>query len=233
MLGKGGERFKKRLNLNFVSGGRRVFREFLRCEYSEENILFWMACEDLKKETSPEKVEEKARMIYEDYVSILSPREVFCLLINCTLLCKGCWLNYENCLQLKLRIERRTSVLWNLQLLFPFNNSFICNGRKKNWSLCGLDFSLDHNKSTESHKWTALWLHLPNVQFGINRFNSFIFHIWSSLQLLLLSHTLSIKCDCFQPHYISCCCYITQLTITDVMEEANNECTVTISTDQN
>merc|ERR1711990_775769 len=57
-------------------GGRRVFREFLRCEYSEENILFWMACEDLKKETSPEKVEEKARMIYEDYVSILSPREV-------------------------------------------------------------------------------------------------------------------------------------------------------------
>ena len=53
-----------------------MFREFLRCEYSEENILFWMACEDLKKETSPEKVEEKARMIYEDYVSILSPREV-------------------------------------------------------------------------------------------------------------------------------------------------------------
>jgi hypothetical protein len=59
-----------------VAGGRRVFREFLRCEYSEENILFWMACEDLKKESSPEKVEEKARMIYEDYVSILSPREV-------------------------------------------------------------------------------------------------------------------------------------------------------------
>ena len=57
-------------------GGRRVFREFLRCEYSEENILFWLACEDLKKENNPEKIEEKARMIYEDYVSILSPREV-------------------------------------------------------------------------------------------------------------------------------------------------------------
>lgn len=56
--------------------GRRVFREFLRCEYSEENILFWLACEDLKKENNPEKIEEKARMIYEDYVSILSPREV-------------------------------------------------------------------------------------------------------------------------------------------------------------
>ena len=53
-----------------------MFREFLRCEYSEENILFWLACEDLKKENNPEKIEEKARMIYEDYVSILSPREV-------------------------------------------------------------------------------------------------------------------------------------------------------------
>ena len=60
----------------FSSGGRKVFRSFLRCEYSEENILFWLACEDLKKERNPESVEEKARIIYEEYVSILSPREV-------------------------------------------------------------------------------------------------------------------------------------------------------------
>ena len=53
-----------------------MFRSFLRCEYSEENILFWLACEELKKERSPDMVEEKARIIYEDYVSILSPREV-------------------------------------------------------------------------------------------------------------------------------------------------------------
>ena len=38
-----------------------VFRTFLRCEYSEENILFWLACEDLKKERSPELIEEKVR----------------------------------------------------------------------------------------------------------------------------------------------------------------------------
>ncbi|KAF7261695.1 hypothetical protein EG68_01014 [Paragonimus skrjabini miyazakii] len=57
-------------------GGRKVFREFLRSEYSEENILFWLACEELKQETNPELVEEKARMIYEDFISILSPREV-------------------------------------------------------------------------------------------------------------------------------------------------------------
>lgn len=56
--------------------GQKVFREFLKCEYSEENILFWLAVEELKQEIIPELVEEKARLIYEDYVSILSPREV-------------------------------------------------------------------------------------------------------------------------------------------------------------
>ncbi|KAM8738245.1 regulator of G-protein signaling 17 [Acanthopagrus schlegelii] len=56
--------------------GREVFREFLRSEYSEDNLLFWLACEDLKKETNSTVVDEKARIIYEDYVSILSPKEV-------------------------------------------------------------------------------------------------------------------------------------------------------------
>ncbi|XP_028746058.1 regulator of G-protein signaling 17 isoform X1 [Peromyscus leucopus] len=56
--------------------GRNLFREFLRTEYSEENLLFWLACEDLKKEQNKKVVEEKARMIYEDYISILSPKEV-------------------------------------------------------------------------------------------------------------------------------------------------------------
>lgn len=56
--------------------GRNVFREFLRTEYSEENMLFWLACEDLKQELNKGAVEEKARSIYEDYISILSPKEV-------------------------------------------------------------------------------------------------------------------------------------------------------------
>lgn len=60
----------------FLSAGRRVFSDFLRSEYSEENLLFWLACEDLREEQNYERVKEKARQIYEDYVSILSPREV-------------------------------------------------------------------------------------------------------------------------------------------------------------
>ena len=62
--------------LNFVAAGRKIFREFLRSEYSEENMLFWIACEDLKTTENPDMVEEKARLIYEDYISILSPKEV-------------------------------------------------------------------------------------------------------------------------------------------------------------
>lgn len=78
--------------LFFKTGGRKIFRDFLRCEYSEENILFWLACEELKQETNPEAIEEKARYIYEDYISILSPKEVTaaCVLIDLiivTLLC--------------------------------------------------------------------------------------------------------------------------------------------------
>ncbi|XP_011502651.1 PREDICTED: regulator of G-protein signaling 17 isoform X3 [Ceratosolen solmsi marchali] len=56
--------------------GRKLFREFLVSEYSDENIAFWLACEQLKRESNPEKIEEKARFIYEDYISIISPKEV-------------------------------------------------------------------------------------------------------------------------------------------------------------
>lgn len=74
--------------LYFETGGRKIFRDFLRCEYSEENILFWLACEELKQETNPEAIEEKARYIYEDYISILSPKEVTaaCVLIDLIIL---------------------------------------------------------------------------------------------------------------------------------------------------
>ncbi|XP_053294510.1 regulator of G-protein signaling 20 isoform X1 [Pleuronectes platessa] len=56
--------------------GRNSFRQFLRTEFSEENMLFWLACEEFSKEANKSTVEEKARVIYEDYISILSPKEV-------------------------------------------------------------------------------------------------------------------------------------------------------------
>ena len=41
--------------------GQKYFAEFLKSEYSDENILFWQACEELKREKNTEKIEEKVR----------------------------------------------------------------------------------------------------------------------------------------------------------------------------
>uniref|UniRef100_A0A8R1HJV6 RGS domain-containing protein n=2 Tax=Caenorhabditis japonica TaxID=281687 RepID=A0A8R1HJV6_CAEJA len=63
-------------NLMGSRHGQKHFAEFLKSEFSDENILFWQACEELKREKNTEKMEEKARIIYEDFISILSPKEV-------------------------------------------------------------------------------------------------------------------------------------------------------------
>ncbi|XP_063076371.1 regulator of G-protein signaling 20 [Engraulis encrasicolus] len=69
-----GQSFDK---LMHCPSGRSAFRQFLRTEFSEENMLFWLACEEFSKESSNKgTVEERARLIYEDYISILSPKEV-------------------------------------------------------------------------------------------------------------------------------------------------------------
>ncbi|CAM9505957.1 regulator of G-protein signaling rgs-2-like [Lampetra fluviatilis] len=56
--------------------GRAHFRHFLRGEFSEDNLLFWLACEELRVGTDEASLPERMRTIYEEYISILSPREV-------------------------------------------------------------------------------------------------------------------------------------------------------------
>lgn len=70
------------------AAGRSCFRQFLRTEFSEENMMFWLACEELKKETNKTVVEEKVRQTYEDFISILSPKEVSHLGCNVKVNCK-------------------------------------------------------------------------------------------------------------------------------------------------
>lgn len=64
-------------NLLCVStpAGRTVFTSFLKSEFSQENIDFWMACQDYKK-TSPAKLAARARKIYQQYVEADAPNEV-------------------------------------------------------------------------------------------------------------------------------------------------------------
>ncbi|XP_018609323.1 regulator of G-protein signaling 5-like [Scleropages formosus] len=58
------------------SYGLATFRSFLRSEFSEENIEFWVACEDFKKEKSSVKMAAKAQKIYEEFIQTEAPREV-------------------------------------------------------------------------------------------------------------------------------------------------------------
>ena len=55
--------------------GVQLFQDFLRSQYGEENLNFWLAVEEYKT-VEEEGRAERARMIYEDYVSTLSPTEV-------------------------------------------------------------------------------------------------------------------------------------------------------------
>lgn len=51
----------------FIAGGRDTFREFLKSEFSDENIDFWLACEDYKK-TQSDHLHDKAEKIYMEFV---------------------------------------------------------------------------------------------------------------------------------------------------------------------
>ncbi|KAH0514954.1 Regulator of G-protein signaling 10 [Microtus ochrogaster] len=49
--------------------GVKRFREFLKKEFSEENVLFWLACEDFKKMEDKNQMQEKAKEIYMTFLS--------------------------------------------------------------------------------------------------------------------------------------------------------------------
>lgn len=60
----------------FPSDGLAAFRAFLKSEFCEENIEFWLACEDFKKTKSPQKLSSKAKKIYTDFIEKEAPKEV-------------------------------------------------------------------------------------------------------------------------------------------------------------
>ncbi|KAK2911626.1 hypothetical protein Q8A67_003759 [Cirrhinus molitorella] len=56
--------------------GLVVFRSFLQTEFSEENLDFWLACEDFKRIKSLSKMATRAKKIFTEYISIQSCKEV-------------------------------------------------------------------------------------------------------------------------------------------------------------
>ncbi|XP_055480610.1 regulator of G-protein signaling 18 [Psammomys obesus] len=56
--------------------GMDAFTRFLKTEFSEENIEFWVACEDFKKCKEPQQIVLKAKAIYEKFIQNDAPKEV-------------------------------------------------------------------------------------------------------------------------------------------------------------
>ena len=56
--------------------GQASLQEFLRTEYSEENILFWLACEEYKKIKSTPEMITSANRIYTEFVQVEAPKQV-------------------------------------------------------------------------------------------------------------------------------------------------------------
>ncbi|XP_060900187.1 regulator of G-protein signaling 5b isoform X1 [Labrus mixtus] len=55
--------------------GLCLFRAFLVSEFSEENIAFYLACEDYQA-TKPSKQASKAKRIYDEFIATDAPREI-------------------------------------------------------------------------------------------------------------------------------------------------------------
>ena len=56
--------------------GKAAFCAFLKSEFCEENIEFWLACEDYRSTTSQAELALKANIIYEEFIKSDAPKEV-------------------------------------------------------------------------------------------------------------------------------------------------------------
>ncbi|ELW70900.1 Regulator of G-protein signaling 16 [Tupaia chinensis] len=56
--------------------GVAAFHAFLKTEFSEENLEFWLACEEFKKIRSAAKLASRAQRIFEEFIISEAPKEV-------------------------------------------------------------------------------------------------------------------------------------------------------------
>ncbi len=59
----------------FYLDGQALFRAFLRTEFSEENLEFWLACDEFRSCKEPKR-SAKAKKIYMDFIAIGAPKQV-------------------------------------------------------------------------------------------------------------------------------------------------------------
>ncbi|XP_072294696.1 regulator of G-protein signaling 21 [Eucyclogobius newberryi] len=55
---------------------QRSFHSFLQSEFSEENLDFWLACEDFRTISSEEELQRRAQQIFQEFLQTTAKREV-------------------------------------------------------------------------------------------------------------------------------------------------------------
>ncbi|KAG1928354.1 regulator of G-protein signaling [Pimephales promelas] len=63
-------------NLLSSKYGTIALRLFMKSEHCEENIEFWLACEEFRKTRSRSKLRSRAKTIYKEFVDAESPKQV-------------------------------------------------------------------------------------------------------------------------------------------------------------
>ncbi|XP_042285485.1 regulator of G-protein signaling 8-like [Thunnus maccoyii] len=56
--------------------GQLAFRDFLKSEFCEENLDFWLTCQEFKTLDSPQELTRRAARIYEEFIRPESPTPV-------------------------------------------------------------------------------------------------------------------------------------------------------------
>ena len=68
-------------DVSLGADGIELFEDYLKSEFSDENIQFWKACERFK--TLPEhKLEKEAEAMFEEFVAPHAPKMVRCVDTN-------------------------------------------------------------------------------------------------------------------------------------------------------
>ncbi|KAF6714379.1 Regulator of G-protein signaling 5 [Oryzias melastigma] len=102
------ESFEKLLS---SQNGLCLFRAFLVSEFSEENISFYLACEDYRA-SKPSKLAAKAKKIYEEFICSDAPREVIIKCQTQTLhVCFCCHFANKYLLYLQVNLDHATKAI--------------------------------------------------------------------------------------------------------------------------
>ncbi|KAF0047220.1 hypothetical protein F2P81_000853 [Scophthalmus maximus] len=67
---------EREVTFSRVTGGQKAFWYFLKSEFCEENLDFWLACQEFQTCDSPEELTRRAASIYEEFIGDESPRQV-------------------------------------------------------------------------------------------------------------------------------------------------------------